>query len=394
MLSNYFADLHVHVGSDMYRRPVKISASNQLTITNVLKEASRTKGIPLIGVIDCHAPAVQEELLALIDDNQAYELAGGGVRFEHVTLLLGAEIEIYDDSCQGPIHVLCFFPTLEIIAEFTQWFKQRVTNITLSSQRYYGSATELQKMVKTLGGLFILAHVFTPFKSAYGKGVNQSLAEVFDLEMINGIEIGLSADIEMADHIKELHQFSYVSNSDAHSLQKIGREYQEIRMEEPSFQEFALALAEKEGRSIVKHFGLNPKLGKYYHTVCITCGAQMRENNQACAKCHKHKIIKGVTERIAELTNTKIGKPGRPPYIYQVPLEYLPGLGPKTYETLMKYFSTEMNVIHSVSYEQLIEVVRPDIAQMIIDMRAGKLAIDAGGGGVYGKIKQDKNKHQ
>ena len=391
MLTSYFADLHVHVGKDMYNQPVKITASSKLTITNILKNASRTKGIPLIGVIDCHAPAVQQELYSLIEENQAYELADGGVRFEHVTLLLGAEIQIYDDHCKGPIHILCFFPTLDKIATFTQWFKQRVTNVTLSSQRYYGSAIELQEVVKALDGLFILAHVFTPFKSAYGKGVRKSLAEVFDLMMINGIEIGLSADIEMADHIQELHPFTYVTNSDAHSLQKIGREYQEIRMEEPSFHEFALALAQKEGRSIVKHFGLHPKLGKYYHTVCSFCGEQMMAYQKECPNCHQHKRIKGVTDRIAELTDPNTLKPSRPPYIYQVPLEYLPGIGPKTYDKLIEKFSTEMNVIHSVPYDKLIEVVRPNVAQMILDMRAGKLAIEAGGGGVYGKVKLEKD---
>lgn len=383
--------MHIHVGQDIHHQPVKISASKNLTITNILQESSRRKGIELIGVIDCHAPAVQEEIHMLIDQNEAYELNDGGIQFEHVTLLLGAEIEIYDENCQGPIHVLCYLPTLQVMAQFTQWLQHHVTNITLSSQRFYGSATNLQNKVKELGGLFILAHVFTPFKSAYGKGVHQSLGEVFEMKKIDGIEVGLSADISMADYIEELHPYPFMTNSDAHSLQKIGREYQEIRMNEPSFREFSLALRCQEQRKCVRHFGLNPKLGKYYHTVCLNCRDTLPAGSSNCQKCGHEKIIKGVKDRIHELGNEHTRKDGRPPYIYQVPLEYLPGLGPKTYQNLIACFHTEMHVIHHASYDELIEVLRADLAQMIIDMREGKLVIDAGGGGVYGKVRRSKN---
>lgn len=390
MIDSYFADLHIHVGRDIHDKPVKITASKTLTITNILQEASRRKGIQLIGVIDCHAPAVQEEIHQLIAANHAKELEDGGIQFEHVTMLLGAEIEIYDENCHGPIHVLCYFPTLEKISSFSSWLKQHVTNITLSSQRYYGSAKLLQDQVKKFDGLFTLAHVFTPFKSAYGKGVKQSLTEVFELANIDAIEIGLSADIQMADQIEELHAFTYMTNSDAHSLQKIGREYQEIRMHEPTFKEFSLALRKIDGRGIVRHFGLHPLLGKYSHTVCALCGQNMKATDEECPNCHRYKIIKGVQERINELSSDTTPPNDRPEYIYQVPLEYLPGLGPKTMERLLEHFHTEMDVIHHVPYEQLLEVVRSDLADMIMQMRHGELSIKAGGGGVYGTVNQAK----
>src|SRR5699024_2563533 len=134
----------------------------------------------------------------------------GGIQFDDVTILLGSESEIYDDYCHGPIHVLCFFPTLEMIVLFRQWLSTNVKTITLSSQRYYGTATELQHRVKELHGVCIAAPVFTPFRSLYGKGVHQSLAEVFDPNLIDGIELGLSADTQMADQIKELHIYTFL----------------------------------------------------------------------------------------------------------------------------------------------------------------------------------------
>src|SRR5699024_8941955 len=147
----------------------------QLTLTNILKEASRRKGIDMIGVIDCHAPAVQEEIINLIQAGKAREIADGGIAFENVTLILGSEIEVYDENCNGPLHVLCYFPTLKKIRQFTGWLSSRMKNVTLSSQRYYGTAKELQYKVKELHGLFIPAHIFTPFKSVYGKGVKKSM---------------------------------------------------------------------------------------------------------------------------------------------------------------------------------------------------------------------------
>src|SRR5690625_2033360 len=100
MFKDIFADMHIHIGRDLYNQPVKITASNELTLTNILKEASRKKGIHLIGVIDCQSPYVQEEIEKLIEANEAKLLADGGIRFENVTLILGAEIEIYDELCQ------------------------------------------------------------------------------------------------------------------------------------------------------------------------------------------------------------------------------------------------------------------------------------------------------
>ncbi|MFD2045927.1 endonuclease Q family protein [Ornithinibacillus salinisoli] len=385
MLNSYFADMHIHIGRDMYDKPVKITASKSLTLTNILKESSRNKGIHMVGVIDSQSPAVQQELKRLIECGEAFELDGGGIQFEEVTLILGSEIEIYDNNCQGPIHVLCYFPTLEKIEQFSEWLVTKMKNITLSSQRYYGTAKELQYKVKELSGLFIPAHVFTPFKSLYGKGVHKSLTEVFDPDLIDGIELGLSSDTEMADQIKELHHYTFVTNSDAHSLAKIAREYQEVLMDEPSFQEFELALHEVNGRKISRNFGMNPKLGKYHTTVCDHCLELLQSDSKECPTCGSHKVIKGVFDRIREISDTDV-EHKRPPYIYQVPLEYLPKLGPKTFENLLRHFQTEMNIIHHVSVEELKEVIPEKLAKAIIEMREGNLVIKSGGGGKYGSI--------
>ncbi|TQS74479.1 TIGR00375 family protein [Ornithinibacillus gellani] len=390
MLQSYFADMHIHIGRDMYDKPVKITGAKSLTLTNILKESSRRKGIHMIGVIDSHAPHVQQELQILIQENKAIELEEGGVQFENVTLILGSEIEIFDENCQGPIHVLCFFPKLENIQAFSAWLTERMKNISLSSQRYYGTARALQYKVKELEGIFIPAHVFTPFKSLYGKGVNRSLTEVFDPDLIDGIELGLSADTSMADQIRELHEYTFITNSDAHSLAKIAREYQEIMMEHPSFKEFYWALHQVEGRKIIRNFGMNPLLGKYHSTVCANCMNQVATQTALCPSCGSKQIVKGVADRIQELADAENNPSERPAYLYQVPLEYIPKLGPKTFNKLLNAFQTEMNIIHHVPYEQLLEVIPASMADAICQMREGQMDIIAGGGGRYGKLSTKK----
>lgn len=382
-MNTFFADLHIHIGRNKFGKPVKITGSKSLTITNVLKEASERKGMDLVGVIDCHAPAVMSELEDAIQDQMAVELEEGGVRYQNTTLLLGSEIEIYDNHCRGPIHVLCYFPTINKMKQFSQWLVGKMRNLELSSQRFYGEAVELQRTVKELDGLFIPAHIFTPFKSLYGKGVHRSLKEVLDPSLIDAIELGLSSDTQMADQIKELHEYPFLSNSDAHSLAKIGREYQQLQMKAANFDEWYKALRNVDGRKIIANYGLNPKLGKYHNTVCKECLSPIKET--PCPHCGATSMIKGVADRIMELSSNG-ESPERPPYIYQVPLEYVPGLGRKTFEKLLDHFGNEMNIIHFVEKNDLIDVVGEKIANSIINIRKGKVEIITGGGGRYGKI--------
>jgi uncharacterized protein (TIGR00375 family) len=385
-MNSYYVDLHIHLGRTASGRPVKITGAKTLTFLNILNEASEIKGLNMIGIIDCHVPEVLAEIEHAILTGVFTEHQDGGVRAHNMTVILGSEIEVYDEHCHGPIHVLTFFPTVETMRLFSQWLEKRVKNISLSSQRMYGLGKELQKLVKQLGGLFVPAHVFTPFKILYGKGVRRSLTEVFEADLIDAIELGLSADTKMADQIAELHRYSYLSNSDAHSLGKIAREYQIIHMKAATFAELKKALKREEGRAIVANYGLNPLLGKYHRTVCENCLHPLESGNGPCSVCGHRKQIKGVFERLQELKTSTVSPSYRPPYIYQVPLEFIPGLGPKTYKKLLSHFGTEMRVLHDVSREQLTEVVGEKLANLIVLARSGKLHIHAGGGGKYGKI--------
>ncbi|RFU67758.1 TIGR00375 family protein [Peribacillus saganii] len=386
-MDEYYVDLHIHIGRTKTGRAVKITGSRSLTLSNALTTARERKGLDMIGIIDCHSPEVIEEIMELLETGQLAEKPDGGLQYGDMTFIPGSEIEINDAHCNGPIHVLAYLPTIERMKTFSAWMSGHVKNIHLSSQRIYTNATTLQKAVKSLGGLFIPAHVFTPFKSMYGKGVKQSLNEVFDSDLIDAVELGLSSDTQMAESITELSRYTFLTNSDAHSLGKIAREYQKIEMQASSFSELEKALKMKGGRKVAANYGLNPLLGKYHKTVCANCLTGQDINAAACSHCGSSKIIKGVSERIKELGGDDIERPERPPYIHQVPLEFIPGLGPKLMNRLLDAFGTEMSILHKAEYSELLKVVPEKVAYYIDLARSGKLQIEAGGGGKYGKVK-------
>ena len=385
-MKHYYADLHIHIGRTHLGKPVKITGSKSLTIDAIIHTASNIKGLDLIGVIDCHVPEIIREIEMKIQKEEGFEREDGGLQFGRLTFLLGSEIEIYDENCKGPIHVLVFLPTLESMKQFSKWLSCRMKNIHLSSQRLYESGKQLQREIDKLGGLFIPAHIFTPFKSLYGKGVESSLYEVFDPAFIDAVELGLSSNAQMADQIKELHRYAYVTNSDAHSLKTIAREYQKIKMKTPSFHEIKLALHNKDGRKIESNFGLEPRLGKYYRTACQHCYAKKAAGETACVRCGRTKWVKGVYERLQQLKNTDAPRTRRPPYIEQIPLECIPGIGAKTLKKLSSAFGTEMNILHEATFKQLLDAVPENIAKKIIDAREGNIKILEGGGGRYGKL--------
>lgn len=384
----YFADLHIHIGRTKTGRPVKITGAKSLTLENILKAAKQPKGLDLVGVIDCHVPEVREEMKALLAAGELVQLDEGGLLYQgEVTLIPGIEMEVYDENCRGPVHLLSYFPDMDTLGKFSAWYGGRVSNPHLSTQRVRAEARKVQEKTKELSGMFIPAHVFTPFKSLYGKGVERSLTEVLDPDLIDAVELGLSSDTGMADQISELHRYPFVTNSDAHSLGKMAREYQKLMLETPGFTGLLKALRGEGENRIAANYGLNPKLGKYYTTTCAKCRNPV--SNGPCPHCGSRLKTKGVSERIEELTDAKT-HPARPPYIHQVPLDFLPGLGPKTMGKLLAHFGTEMNILHRAPESALKSVVKPPLSELILKQRSGGLAFEAGGGGKYGKVKSPK----
>lgn len=384
-----YADLHIHIGRTSRGQAVKISGSRDLTFENIAREASERKGIHLLGVIDCHSPVVQMDIEQLLENGTMSELKDGGIAYQDTTILLGTEIELREPEMRE-YHMLAYFRDLTTMKSFTEWMQRYMKNVNLSSQRVYVSSLEMQAEIKARGGLIVPAHVFTPHKGIYGSTAPR-MADVLDTSLIDAVELGLSSDSSMASYIQELDQLPFLTNSDAHSLGKIGREYNELQIAHPSFDEFSMALKGEAGRNIKANYGLNPRLGKYHRTYCAACGSIMNEqamSAERCPYCGSMKLVQGVLDRILAIADRESPNVPefRPPYHYQVPLEFIPGLGKAKLRQLLEHFGTEMNVLHRTSEEELASVVGPVLASLIVAARNGRLELSSGGGGTYGKV--------
>lgn len=388
-LQPYYADLHVHIGRSQDGQHVKISGSKELTFRNIAREASERKGIELIGIIDCHSPAVQLDIMNCLHTGEMEEIAGGGIKYRDTTILLGAEMEVKEEG-GGPFHLLGYLPNLEAMQDWTEWMRPRVTNIILSSQRIRVTARELQSELLARGGILVPAHVFTPHRGLLGCSADR-LSDRLDPAGIAAIELGLSADSEMAGYLSELDQYSFLTNSDAHSTGMIGRECNEIVLEKPSFEEWSMALAGQSGRKIISNFGLHPQLGKYHTTFCSSCKKAINAANELsgeCPSCGSRKLIRGVSGRIQQLADREVSvhTEGRCPYRPQVPLTFFPGVGPAMRERLFTEAGTEMEILHRISQDKLAAVTGDRIAEMIIGVREGRASFTAGSGGRYGRL--------
>lgn len=390
-MKDFFVDLHIHIGCAC-NKPVKITASKSLTLLNILEECINRKGIEVVGIIDSGSPLVQKEIAELLAKGELVELRDGGFKYkDKVVIIPGSEVETTEAN-GGDAHNLCFFPDLKTIKSFTNIMRKYIKNVNLSSQKGRLTLQELINIVLELNGELIPAHIFTPHKGIYGNCTDKLLKLIDDkaFRSISAVELGLSADSDFADRITELADKSFLTDSDAHSLGKIGREYNIIRMKEANYKELFLALRRVEGRMVIANYGLDPKLGKYHRTHCLVCDKITLEEPpvRICSICGKDKIIFGVYDRIVEIAD--FDKPQhpehRPKYNYQIPLQFLPKVGPKTINKLIDRFGSEMEVIHKAKDSELKSLVGEEIGNLIIKARKGLAAVEVGGGGRYGRI--------
>jgi len=390
-----FADLHVHIGRSESNKPIKITAARSLNFANIAKECAERKGISVVGIVDCASPYVIEDIENFLSTGEAYEIEDGGIIYkDKVCILLASEVEtseVNENGKTGSAHNVCFFPSLKDIKCFSKEMQNYIKNITLSTQRASISAYNLIDIVEKHNGFLVPAHVFTPHKSFYGNCTDR-LQKIFKekYEKIFAIELGLSSDTFLADMISELETRTFITNSDAHSLPKIAREYNKMLLKDISFKEIKKALKNEEGRKVISNYGLDPKLGKYHRTFCENCGKsiELKPPVRMCNECNGENITMGVYDRIVEIRDKDetLSPENRPPYIYQVPLTFIPGLGTKTIDKLLGTFETEMNILHKLSFDDIEAVVGEKNANNIIRAREGKMNIHSGGGGVYGKV--------
>ncbi|NLO22101.1 MAG: hypothetical protein GX119_08895 [Syntrophomonadaceae bacterium] len=390
MLSIY-GDLHIHIGRAA-GQAVKITASRQLELKSILYRDAPRKGLEMVGVVDAGTLPVSQELEVMLETGELQELRAGGFLARNGVLLIAAcELE----SIEG-VHWIIYLPGLENLREYQRFIRSRVHNMQLSTQRIRISSKELVNLSYILEGILCPAHAFTPHKGIYGSWTDSlKTAMGSDYRQLRVIELGLSADSDMAATIKETRAFAFLSNSDAHSADNIGREYNRFRLNNKNFQEFKYSLENIQGRRITANFGLDPRLGKYHRSYCLACSTISTEAPPVsqCHRCGSNRLVMGVYDRIAAIQDQEEPShpAGRPPYYYRVPIKQLPGVGPKLYEKMLNYFENEITLMEGADQADIARIAGEKIAALIIKMRKGRLPIIPGGGGHYGKVQKNSD---
>jgi len=377
-------DLHIHIGRTDQGQPVKITSSRKLSLRHI-PQAAKEKGLGIVGIVDAACSGVLADLKRRAKAGELKLLTGGGYLWDDLYLFLGHEVELVHTTGKEA-HFLAFFPDLESLERYGQALQESITNPSLSTQRLRMSPDTWLQSVRANDGVALAAHAFTPHKGVYGNCVH-TLGEMFSHpDGISGLELGLSADTNMAMQVMDTHSYAYIANSDAHSLDTIGREFTTYDLPTVDFRSWAKAL-DQQGRGVVATHGLNPLLGKYYRSFCARCGFLARGDSalSVCPACNTPMVM-GVWDRLRSISDFTGQAVLRPPYYSHVPLLMLPGVGRRTYSRLVEGLGTEIEILYTVSLEAISRLVGDAIARQIDALRRGELVISPGGGGKYGRV--------
>jgi uncharacterized protein (TIGR00375 family) len=384
------ADLHIH-------SRFSISTSKKMTFDTLSIEAPK-KGIQLVGTGDCLFPTWFDELKALNEVNEGiFEL--NGIYF----------IPTVEVQGKGRVHHLIIFPGLDQVQQFREEIKDKSKNINSDGRPHVRlTGDEIVDHALDAGALIGPCHAFTPWTGMYG--YYDSLKDCYGdrAKDIKFLELGLSADSSYADKITELHDLTYLTNSDAHSPfpLRLGREFNQFQLKDVSFKELKKAILREGGRKCVLNVGLPPAEGKYNRSACTRCFTQfdLKYCDEHNWKCSCGGIIKkGVLDRINELSGTDgTNTPKhRPDYIHLIPLTEIIARAVghanvntkkvKTiWEKLIEEFGNEIIILLEIEIDSIVNTTDYGIGTAVSAFREDKIIIQPGGGGRYGEIRLPK----
>ncbi len=396
-------DIHLH---SKWSR----ACSKELELPNIAQACER-KGIDLVGTSDALHPAWRSDIGQLLEDqgHGVFALRDGS---STTRFLLSTEISsIYKKGDKvRRVHHLILFPSLAALDHFTAALAARGCNLKSDGRPIVGIPSEdLLKYALDADPtcLFIPAHAWTPWFSVFGsKSGFDSLEECFgDLtKNIYAIETGLSSDPLMNWRLSQLDNIFLVSNSDAHSLDNLGREANVFDMATPSYPELHRIMSQHDSKKFIETIEFFPEEGKYHvdgHRECkFFCEPKETKRLKGiCPNCHRQLTI-GVQSRIDDLADRDPSPPRPPravPFRSIIPLAELVadavGVGKsskKVKEIISQLHATGLSEFHlllDASETQLRTVTTGDIAQSILAMRAGHVEIRPGFDGEYGTIK-------
>ncbi len=413
-MERFRADLHIH---SRYSR-----ATSKALTPRHLSAWALVKGLDVIGTGDFTHPQWLDEIAeACVEDGSGLLtlrspqglsseiprldgwLPQGRTRF-----MLQAEISsIYKRGGKvRKVHNLVFVPSLEQARRLNARLAA-VGNLASDGRPILGlDSRNLLEMVLDLGGMAFLvpAHIWTPWFSLFGSASGfDSIEECFgDLSSeVFALETGLSSDPEMNRLISALDRFRLISNSDAHSGEKLGREANIFSGELTYATIYRSLRGEGLGHSFQGTVEFFPEEGKYHldgHRKCnvVLEPREAKARGDICPVCKKPLTL-GVLHRVMDLADREAPElpAGQPGFTSLIPLAEILGeildAGPATkgvqklYTKAVARFGSEMGVLSDVPPADLARV-HPLLGEAVGRMRAGRVIRDPGFDGQFGVI--------
>ncbi|MDQ7843722.1 MAG: endonuclease Q family protein [Armatimonadota bacterium] len=390
------ADLHLH---SKYSR----ATSREMDVENMARWC-KVKGIGVVGTGDFTHPIWLRELKARLKPNDRGLYTYGGVHF-----MLTVEVSnIYpQDGRLRKIHNILFAPSFEVaerinavLGRFGSLLADGRPTLTLPSDKLVEYVMEISPDC-----MVVPAHAWTPWFSLFGSNSGfDSLEECFGAQSrhIVAVETGLSSDPPMNWRLRQLDRTLLLSNSDAHSPAKLGREANVFEAE-PDYYELMRILRERDTSRFLYTIEFFPQEGKYHYDGHRNCNARLapkeaKARGNRCPVCGRPLTV-GVMHRVEDLADREEGfvPPGAVPYRNLIPLEEIiaeamgaqvgTGAVREEYFKLCARLGGEFAVLLDVPVEELARHTTARIAEGVRRVREGRVEIKPGYDGTYGEIR-------
>lgn len=398
----YLADLHVH--SHFSR------ATSGNCRPGSLAETAARKGLAVIGTGDFTHAGWRAELGAELAEAEEgfYRLRTAAGPASRVRFVVTGEIScIYKQGGRTrKIHHVVLLPNLDAAARVSAALEARGANLAADGRPIIGldSRTLLALILEAEpAAVLVPAHIWTPHFSLFGANSGfDALEECFgDLAgEIAAYETGLSSDPPMNWRLSALDHLTLLSNSDAHSPEKLGREANEF--EAPfSYRGMTGALRREEGR-VVGTVEFFPEEGKYHYDGHRNCDVCWRPDETLaaggiCRVCGRPVTV-GVLHRVADLADRPEGfrPPGASPYTSLVSLDQIVadalGVGAaskrvrEASQKLLDALGPEIPLLREGNPGEIAAVAGAAVAEAVRRVRVGEITYRPGYDGEYGKL--------
>ncbi|MCW4018665.1 MAG: endonuclease Q family protein [Candidatus Bathyarchaeota archaeon] len=405
LLIRVIADLHLH---SRFSR----ATSEKMNLTEIARFA-KIKGLQLVGTGDFTHPQWLKEIRETLvpeADSGVFRLANA--ENTSVYFMLTTEVcTIFDyENRNRKIHHVILTPSIEAAEQINEALG-RYGSLSADGRPILNmTAPQLVEEVMSVSddNMVFPAHAWTPWFSLFGAFSGFDRIEDCYKDQtrhIHALETGLSSDPPMNWRLSSLDRFTLLSNSDSHSFWpwRIGREANVFELQQVTYKEITGTIKTKDASRLKFTIETEPAYGKYHWTGHRNCNVSLspseaQKHNNICPVCGR-KLTKGVDQRIEELADRPADykDDASPGFVRLMPLSEIiaavvGSASPSTqavwkiYNPLIKSFGDEYAVLIDASREALAAVTEKRVADIIVDVREGKVAVTPGYDGVYGKL--------